>query len=236
MLYFLYGDRQFTKRESVHIKSALIAKRPDAVVLAYDGTAPRAFDFDELVSGQGLFQSRFIVEFDNVFGSGFFVNEKEAVEKIKNSENIFLILEEKLLKKSFELLKKNAEKTSEDKTAVRKEKKDFSAFSLADAVSNRQKKMLWTLFREAVQRGYKIEELHGILFWQMKTIVLAYKTTSAEEAGIKQYPFSKATSAKKFYTEEEAENFLHSLSQAIVEGRGKKGSLEHSVERFILSL
>lgn len=236
MLYFLYGNRHFIKKESVHIKSALIAKRPDAVSLSYDSASPEAFDLDELVSGQGLFQSRSIVELDNMFSSGFFTDEKEAVQKIKNSENIFLVLEEKLLKKSFELLKKNAERTSEDKTIAHKEKKDFSAFSLADALSTRNKKTLWTLFREAIQRGYKVEELHGILFWQMKTIVLAYKTTSAEEAGIKQYPFSKAASAKRNFTEKEAEAFLHLLSQAIIEGRGKGGSLEHSVERFILSL
>lgn len=236
MLYFLYGDRQFIKKESVHIKSALLEKRPDAVSLSYDSTSAETFNFDELVSGQGLFQSRFIVELDNVFGSGFFQDEKAAVLKIKTSENIFLVLEEKLLKKSFELLKKNAEKTSEDKAPVEKGKKDFSAFTLADALCGRDKKRLWTLFREAVQRDYKIEELHGILFWQMKTIVLAHKTSSAEKAGIKPYPFSKATSAKKYYSEKEAELFLHALSQAIIDGRGKSGSLEHSVERFILSL
>ncbi|MEX0933331.1 MAG: hypothetical protein WDZ74_01120, partial [Candidatus Paceibacterota bacterium] len=185
MLYFLYGNRQFIKKESMHIKSTLIAKRPDAVSLSYDETSAGAFDLDELVSGQGLFQSRYIVELDNLFGSGLFADPKEAVLKIKNSENIFLVLEEKLLKKSFELLKQNAERTSEDKDAVPKEKKDFSAFSLAEALCARNKKTLWTLFREAVQRGCKLEELHGILFWQMKTIVLAYKTTSAEEAGIK---------------------------------------------------
>ncbi|MEX0909768.1 MAG: hypothetical protein WDZ75_00560 [Candidatus Paceibacterota bacterium] len=236
MLYLLYGSRHFIKNESTNIKSALLAKRADAISLSYDGATTESFDLEESTSGQGLFQTRYIVELIGMFEGEQLPNPKEAIIKIKESENIFLVLEEKLPKKILDLLKENAERTMEEKNAPAKKEKDFSAFSLADALALRDKKRLWILFREALSRGYKVEELHGILFWQMKTIVLAYKTTSAEDAGIKPFPYSKAVSAKKKYTQEEAEELLHALSGAILEGRSGSSSLENSLEKVILSL
>jgi DNA polymerase III delta subunit len=233
MLYLLYGSRAFTKKESIHIKRTLLAKRPDALSLSF--SSEDEVDLEELAGSQGLFMSRYIVELDGVFASGQIVDEKRAVDLIKESENIFLVLEEKLPKKTLDLLKKNAEKTSEEKGAVEK-KKDFTSFSLSDALANRDKKTLWALYREAVARGKKIEELHGILFWQAKMIVLAHKTSTAAEAGVKQYPYSKAKPATKKYSLREAEELLHALSRAIIEGRRKGTSLEHAIERVILSL
>jgi hypothetical protein len=236
MLYLLYGSRSFIKKESANIKSVLLSKKPDAASLSYDGTVVELFDLEEVTSGQGLFQNRYIVELAGMFAGEYFPNPKEAIVKIKESKNIFLVLEEKLPKKIFDLLKESAERITEEKTVSTKPAKNFSAFSLADALIERDKKRLWVLFREAVSRGYKIEELHGILFWQTKTILLAHKTSSAKEAGLKPFPYQKASSAKKKYTQKESEDLLHAFSQAILEGRSGTSSFENSLERVILSL
>lgn len=234
MLYFLYGNRAYVKNESTRIKNALLKKRPDAISFTFDSET--GADLEELTGGQGLFQSRYIVELDGLFASGFFPNEKEAAESMQASENIFLVLEEKLPKKTLEHLKKHAERTAEEKTIAVKEKKEFSAFYLSDALAERDKKKLWTLYREAVERRYRIEELHGILFWQAKMIVLAHTTKSAEEAGVKQYPYTKAKAATKKYSLKEATELLHRFTEAIREGRSGKMSLEHALERVILGL
>jgi len=236
MLYFLYGNRQYIKNESIAIRSALLKKRPDAISLSFDESTSSEISLDELANTQGLFQSRYIIEFDGLFAAKIFQKEKEAIERLAHSDNIFLVLEEKIPKKIFDSLKKNAEKTSEEKATLNVEKKEFSAFSLADALAGRDKKKLWVLFRESIARKYVLEELHGILFWQAKMLVLAHKTNSPDEAGVSPYPYNKARAARENYSLEEAEILLHSFSEAILESRAKNISLEHSLEKVILTL
>ncbi|MDZ7726520.1 MAG: hypothetical protein U5L75_02995 [Candidatus Campbellbacteria bacterium] len=235
MLYFFYGRRSFVKPELKKIRDVLLTKRPDALLLSFDDSSAE-LDLEELALGRGLFETRYIVELDGLFSSGAFSgHEKEAVNRMQESENVFFVLEEELPKKPYETLRKNAEKTLEEKKQ-KKSQKEFSSFSLADALASRDKKRLWVLFNEAVERGYVLEEIHGILFWQMKMIVLAQKTNSAEEAGVKQFPYSKAKTASKNYSVEEAENVLHQLTSALVDAREKNLPLEHTLERVILSL
>lgn len=236
MIYFLYGSREFTKRELKKVRDALLAKRPDALSLRFDENSADKIDLGELAQEKGLFEPRFLVELDSVFSTEAFAKpDKNVFAEMQKSENIFFVLEEKLPKKTFELIKSFAEKTSEEK-AVAAEKKSFSAFLLADALGARNKQQLWILFREAVERDYSLEELHGILFWQAKMLMLAHKTDSAVEAGVSNFPYSKAKGFVRNYSVEQVEELLGSLSSALLESREKNIPLENSLERVILGL
>jgi DNA polymerase III delta subunit len=235
MLYFFYGPRARIKEESKAVRSAILKEQPDALLLFFDRWSPQNTSIEELALGKGLFQSHTIIELDGLFEAASVSDEEEAARAMSRSENTFLVLEEALPKATYELLKKHAEKTV-DATAQKKEIKEFSAFSLADALIIRDKKKLWVLFREAIVRGYAPEELFGILFWQMKTIVLTHKTHSAAEAGMKPFPYSKAQLAQKRYAPDEAESALRELSRAIIDARSGARSLENATERVILSL
>lgn len=236
MLYLIYGSKEYAKSELRKIREVLLKKRPDALSFRFDEESAESINIDELAEGRGLFEEKFLVELDQVFGANTFEGEeKEALAKMKDSENIFFVLEEKLSKKALDLIRKNAERVSEEKV-VKERKKEFTAFSLADALGQRDKQRLWVLLREAVERGYALEEIHGILFWQAKTIVLAHKTSSASEAGMKQFPYSKAKQFTRNYNIEESENLLHNLTQALLDSRRKNIPLEHTLERFVLSI
>lgn len=236
MIYFFYGSREFTKRELKKVRDALLAKRPDALSLYFDENSADKINLAELAQEKGLFEPRFLVELDQIFSTEFFAKpDKDVLLEMQKSENIFFVLEEKLPKKTLDLLRSFVEKTSEEKTAAA-EKKNFSAFSLADALGARNKQLLWILFREAVERNYALEELHGILFWQAKMLMLAHKTDSAAEAGVSNFPYSKAKSFVKNYSPAQVESLLSSLSSALIESREKNIPLENSLERVILSL
>jgi len=235
MLYFFHGPREGLKKESKAIRSAFLKKNPDALFLSFDPWSSPSVSVEELALRRGLFQSRSIIELDGLFGAAVFPDEEGVILAMEKSENLFLVLEEAPPKAAYERLKKYAQK-EKGAPVQKRERKEFSAFFLADALAARDKKRLWTLFREAIARGYVPEELFGILFWQAKTIILAHKTHSASEAGVKPYPYSKAQLAKKHYTPKEAETVLHDLSLAILSARGGAQSLEHATERVILSL
>jgi DNA polymerase III delta subunit len=183
MLYLLYGSRRFIKNESVNIKSALLAKRPDAIFLAYDGTVPEQFDLEETASGQGLFQARYVVELFGMFGGDYFSKPKEAIVKIKESENIFLVLEEKLPKKTLDLLKESAEKTTEEKASSAQTVKEFSAFSLADALVARDKKGFGLYFEKHLIEDTKSRSFMEFFFGKQKQFFLHTKLLPQKKLG-----------------------------------------------------
>lgn len=235
MIYFLYGSREFTKRELKKVRDALLEKRPDALALYFDENSLSKIDLGELAQEKSLFEPRFLVELDHVFSAkDFVIPDKNTFSEMQKSENIFFILEEKLPKPTLDLIRSFSEKTSEEK-AIPAKWKEFSAFSLADALGQKNKQQLWMLFREAVERKYALEEIHGILFWQAKMIMLAHKTDSASEAGVKPFPYSKAKRFAKNYSPKQVEELLSSLSSVLTESREKNIPLENSLEHLILS-
>ena len=49
----------------------------------------------------------------------------------------------------------------------------INVFGIADAFSNRNKIEAWILYREAVSQGIPPEEISGIIFWKIKTMILS---------------------------------------------------------------
>ena len=107
-------------------------------------------------------------------------------------------------------------------------------FLLADAFGEKDKKNIWVLFQKAMRAGSSAEELHGTLFWQVKTILLTKKTKSAEEAGVKLFPYSKAVRFAKNFTEEELEEILSRLVDMYHGIRMEGGELDVELEKFLL--
>lgn len=234
MLYLLHGSSEFTKNELKKIRQALLTKRPEALFFSFD-EEDEGVDIEELARGKGLFEERFLIELDGLFEAGVFEDKEEVVlEMMSSSDNVFFVLEKNLPKRTFTLFQKLANKVSEEK-AKKSSWKEFSAFSLADALGERNKPKLWLLFQEAVARNYAMEEIHGIFFWQIKMIALADKTSSAEEAGVKNFPYSKAKKFVNNFASGEIEKMLATLTMSLSRSRSRGVSLKNELERFILN-
>jgi hypothetical protein len=207
---------------------------------------------DELIASQGLFYSAFIVAADNLCEEGAVADILlKKLKEIKESPNFFVFLEGKLNKKELEKFQKYAGKVEEFKKPEKKltkkealaekgEKIDF--FEFTDAFGARDRKGLWTLYQDALTEGVPSEEVHGILFWQLKAMLGALRSKDAGEAGLNPYVYTKAKSyAKNFgQTVELAEVKLKEISSKLFQmyHEAHRGNADFfiALERFILEL
>jgi len=247
MIYFYYGtDIESSRKKAKVTIDSLLAKKPDATLIKIGGENITLNQIDELVCGQALFSSKYIVYFYKTFENK--ENKEIILKKLKEiakSENIFIFVEGKMDKVSFTKIEKNAEKVQEflkpekslnkkELLAQKGEKIDFFEFS--DALGKRDKRELWVLYQDALEEQVPAEEVHGIFFWQVKSMLLAKKCKTGEEAGMKPYPFQKAREYSRNYKDGELEDISFKLVSMYHEAH--RGNIDFfvSLERFILEL
>jgi DNA polymerase III delta subunit len=247
MIYFYYGSDIESARKKVKITiDSLIAKKPDATLVRIGDEDLTLDKLEELISGQALFSNKYIVFFYKTFenkGSKELIVKK--LKEINKSENIFIFIEEKVDKTTLGKIEKNSEKIQEfvksEKTLTKKEllaqkgeKIDF--FEFADALGRRDKRGLWVLYQDALQEQVPAEEVHGIFFWQVKSMLFAKKCKTAEEAGMKDYPFRKARDYSRNYKDGELEKISFDLVSMYHEAHRGNKDFFIALEKFILEL
>ena len=100
----------------------------------------------------------------------------------------------------------------------------------------RDPKKLWTLYRKAIISGLAPEQIHGVLWWQMKSVAMAINAKNADEAGLKPFVFSKAKRASDKFSKEEVENILSKLLSIYHNSRMGKINMEYGLESFVLGI
>ena len=239
MIYLLYGEDTAKAREKMHtLVDSLHAKKPDASLFKMDETNFNSARLEEFVLSAGLFEQKYIVVLDNVF------ENKEAkevvIKKVKDigvSENIFIVLEGKLDKKTIVKMEKYTEKVQEFVKSVPAKKKDeFNIFSLTDAIGRRDRKKAWVLFQQAIASGAAAENIHGTIFWAVKSMLLAQDAKTAKEAGLNPFVFSKSVSFAKNFNNNELKNISSRLVSIYHDARRGGTELVVALEMFILSI
>ena len=186
-----------------------------------------------LAGGASLFGGTRAVVFEGFSKDERAQNElSEALEILSESSDSFIILDEKVLPTVLKEYKKYAKECVE----MKDETVRFNTFALADALANKDKKTLWLLLIRARVAGVTPEEIAGTLFWQLKSLRFAKITKNPDEAGMKEFPYSKAKRASaKFKTEE-----LQSLSQSLISlyHKGHLGltDLDLALEKWVLGV
>ncbi len=117
-----------------------------------------------------------------------------------------------------------------------KSKSDFNIFSLTDAIGSRNKKDAWVLYQKALASGMVAEEIFWKVMWAIKTMLLAKRTKTAEEAEMKTFPYNKAKSNLKNFKEGELEKISENLVIGYHNARRGKGEIEGLIEKVLLSL
>ena len=110
-----------------------------------------------------------------------------------------------------------------------KSRGEFNIFALTDAIGRRNKREAWVIYRKALASWMVAEEVFYKVFWQVKTMLLASRTKTAEEAEMKPYPYSKAKSFIKNFKPGE----LELLSENLVKGYHRVRRGEEETETFI---
>jgi len=176
MIILIHGKQREKSRVKAHeILEAMQKKRPDAEIFKIEGLDFDIGKFNELIYGQGLFASKYIVFADNIFDDE--LAEKETLERIKDikeAENAFVFLESDLSAKTLKEFEKSSERVFEfGSKSDTKPTAVFNIFSLGEALGMKDKKNLWVLLQKAFDANLSPEEIHGTLFWQVKSIASA---------------------------------------------------------------
>ncbi len=247
MIYFYYGtDTESTRKKAKITVDSLLLKKPDATLIKIGDEDLSLGKIMELAGGQGLFSSKYIVFLYKTFDNK--ENKELILKNIKEfagSDNIFIFAEEKMDKLSLTKIEKNAEKvqefikpertlTKKEALAQRGEKIDF--FEFADALGKRDKRGLWVLYQDALAEQVPAEEVHGIFFWQVKSMLLAKKCKTADEAGMKPFPYQKSKEYSRNFKDGELENISSKL--VVMYHEAHRGNMDFFValEKFILKL
>lgn len=244
MLYFFYGENSSEgRRKAREMMDGLLKKKPDAAFFRITSENWNASSFEEYLGGQGLFNNKYIVFMDNLLDEPIakeFVMEN--LGNIKASQNIFVWLERKVAKPVADKIKKSVEKAhefleeSEKGGGFPSRGGDFNVFSLSDAFGRRDKKSLWVLYQKAVALGVPAEEISGILFWQIKNMILASESKSAGEAELKPFVFSNAKNFAKNYKDEELKKISSELVSIYHNSHRGISDFEGALEKFILKI
>jgi DNA polymerase III delta subunit len=236
MLYLFYGtDRNKALEKALGIISKKLSEKPDALVFKIDQENISSDVLIEMSGSQGMFEQKYIVHIKDVLQE-----EKtkpflfQYLKEMKESDNIFIITEGKLLKPDFTKIEKHSEKV----WAFEKEQKELkkeNIFALTDYVINRDKKNLWIKF-QTLKEIFSPEEIHGTLFWCFKNILIVSKTKSAGEAGLNPYVYSNSKKALTKYSKEELNEKFWQLTKILGDSRRGEGDLGILLEGWVLGV
>jgi len=244
MLYLYYGENDIEniKKARAFVKK-IIGKKPDTHVFILDTDAFSQGEWEEKIVGQGLFEKEFVV-----YGNKVCEDETckvflaERIKDIKESKNIFILVERNLESKTRILFEKHSEEVFyNDEKKVKEDQPQYNLFALTDALGEKDRKKLWVLLQRAYISGASAEEIHSLFFWQIKNILIAKElglpgAQKAESIGIKQYPFRKALTFSKNFSEEELKNLLGKLVHISQESISGGTELELGLEKVVLSV
>ena len=133
--------------------------------------------------------------------------------------------------------KKKYDKHAADTTEFTAEKTErFNTFAMAEAVAGKDKRKLWVLLQEARLSGLRDEEIIGMLWWQLKSLRLAAVTSSASEAGMKDFPYNKSKRALTTFHPHEVESLSQSLLELYHAGHAGIQDMDSALERWVLGL
>ena len=231
MIYFFYGENQPKKKKALSelLESQGFKNSNPSFWVGSDNWSESSIEEHALSSG--LFSTKNSIVLENIFenkDAKDFIFEK--IKLLRDSDNIFIFLETKPPKEILSLFKKEAvSAVSFEPEEMSTSGREFNIFALTDAFGKRDKKEAWIIFQKAVMAEVAAEEIQGVLFWQIKSMILS-KDKKADDAGAKEtglnpFVFKKSVAYSKNFTSEELKN----LSSEIV-------ALYHDAHRGLLDL
>lgn len=235
MIYFFYGrDREKAKAKSGELVRSFLKRKPNTSIFKINSENFNPNHFDEFIGGQGLFTRNHVVFFDRVFENedqGKLIISK--IKEVAESPNIFIFLEGKVNKTILAKFEKNAAKVQGFSEEL--EEKEKKNYSFTDAFGARDKKKLWILYQKELAKGKESEEIHGLLFWQLKTMLLAATCTTGSEAGLHPFVFAKAKQYSKNYGEPALKKLSHDLITIYHHAHRGTYDFPNALEKFILT-
>lgn len=119
-----------------------------------------------------LFGEFSIIVVENLIKEGNINLSKDDLSLMSKSKTIFIFLEDKLSAADYKKYTKYSTIEEFNKKEVKAIEKT-NIFGITDAYSIRDKVKTWVLYRDAVHSGVSPEEISGVIFWKIKTMILS---------------------------------------------------------------
>ena len=235
MIYLIHGTDTYKSRKKLHeLLDIAMKKRPGAELFKITSENWSEEQFEELLVSQGLFEQKYTVVLDNIFEKketkAFVV---ERLEEMKDSEQIFLMLEGKIDALTLKKLGSNAKQVQEF-TKPESTRVAYNIFGIADGLLSKDKKKLWVSYIDFLSKGTTPEEIHGIFFWQVKNMILAGRADNSNDTGLSPFVYKNALSGGRNYKSEELRKMSGELVEMTHKVRSGKGDMEIMLEKWIL--
>ncbi len=231
MLYFFVGD------DVARAKADALRKSEGRAVVRFGEGAEPFENIGGYLEQQGMFQPALALILDRPLdddtGRAWLFDRNDVLESA--SALVFAIqpelkaLEQKKLPKNAQIVSYTV---SEGKSVFAQP--EHTAFQLVDALQAGDRKRAWIVYRSLIEAGVSPEEIHGALAWAARGVVLASKTATATEAGMKDYPYRKARATALKVGAAAAEQGAAELVRMYHRARAGGGDLERLLEIHIL--
>ena len=237
MLYLIYGTDTNKSRKKLHeLLDLAKKKRPDAELFKLTTENWSEAQFDELLIAQGLFETKYTTVLDNLFEKKDIKSYiLEKLDEIGSSEQIFLMLEGSVDAASLKKIEKHAKQVQEFEKRE-DAKKAFNIFGVTEGLVSKDKKHLWISYLDTIKKGIPPEEIHGIFFWQVKNMILASRSASANETGLSPFVYKNALRGARKYKTEELTKMSGELVEMTHKVRQGEGELGIMLEKWVLGL
>jgi len=188
----------------------------------------------EAVGASSLFGGTITYLLDTPSLSAEFQAElKDLLKDIANSTHIFVVIEGVLLAPD----KKSFQKHTEDFSYFESAKEEkFNVFAMGDALLKRDKKTLWLLLQKAKLAGLPSEAIAGTLWWQIKSMLLVARTSSAAQSGLHSFVYEKTKKSLQVFSLAEIENLAYSLLTIYHQGHAGETEFDLALEQWTLSV
>lgn len=243
-MYYLFHGKDVSKSRA-KLQATILSfskKNPHSNILRVSEGDFNESQFLEFFGGQSLFSDKLLIICDDILKNDdareFIL---ENLTELKNSPNVFIILEDELKKAEFEEIGKNSEKVFNFDLEKKEIKKEFNIFLISDAFGEKNKKKLWIVFNKAKRNGMVAEEIFWKIVWQAKNILLAYTAeregdSSLAKLKISPFVLSKSKKYAKNFKESELKDIYSELVSLYHESRRQSLDFDLALESFILNL
>jgi DNA polymerase III delta subunit len=232
MLHLYYGNDTTSVRERAFAAVDKLAEKDNARITRLESNEFAPGMLANLLGAASLWGEREIYVLDTPSeDSAFYAEVASHSAEMGESANQFVIMEGVMLAPERKKFEKYATTLEESK---REATERFDVFRMAEALSKRDKKSLWVLLQEAKQAGLSAEEIVGTLWWQLKSLRLAALTKSADEAGMKSYPYDKAKRVLSLFKPGELELTSANLLRVYHDGHGGVRDIDEGLEEWVL--
>jgi DNA polymerase III delta subunit len=230
MLKVFYGTDRTKVRDAAQVACDLVV----GVQTIIDDSSYEPGQLSNALGANSLFGGEQCFVLDTPSGEEVFFTEVLAsLKEMAESQNTFIVLEGGLLADPKKKYAKHANEIAEfslDKV------ERFNAFGLAEALAKKDKKNLWVLLSQARANNLRDEEIVGMLWWQLKSLRLAKLTRTAEEAGMKSFPYDKAKRALSGFKDGEVEALSRSLLELYHDGHQGLRDMDLALEEWVLKV